>query len=248
MTNSSTALITGAGSGIGRAVAVALSAAGFSVVLTGRRAGPLEETAARLAGPSLVHPADISRPAEVSALFDAAAAHFGRLDLLFNNAGVAAPPVPLEDLTYDQWRTVVDTNLTGLFLCTQAAFRVMKAQSPRGGRIINNGSISADRPRPNSSPYTATKHGVSGLTKAAGLDGRQYGIAVGQIDIGNARTDMMAAASEGMLQADGTIRPEPVIDLKAVADAVLYMTGLPLEANVPFMTVMATAMPLYGRG
>ena len=242
------ALVTGAGSGIGRAVVVALSAAGYSVVLTGRRATPLEETVSMLAGPYLVHTADVSQPDEVAALFDGAVARFGRLDLLFNNAGVAAPPLPLEDLSYEQWRGVVDTNLTGVFLCTQAAFRVMKAQTPRGGRIINNGSISADRPRPNSAPYTATKHAVSGLTKASGLDGRAHGIAVGQIDIGNARTDMMAAASDGMLQADGTIRPEPVIDLKAVADAVLYMARLPLEANVPFMTVMATTMPLYGRG
>jgi NAD(P)-dependent dehydrogenase (short-subunit alcohol dehydrogenase family) len=248
MKNSPIALVTGAGSGIGRAVAVALSAAGYSVVLTGRRAGPLEETAVECTGSSLVHPADVTRPGEVAALFDAAVARFGRLDLLFNNAGVAAPPVPLEAVTYEQWRSVVDTNLTGFFLCTQAAFRVMKAQNPRGGRIINNGSISADRPRPNSAPYTATKHAVSGLTKSAGLDGRAHDIAVGQIDIGNARTDMMAAASEGMLQADGTVRPEPVIDVKAVADAVLYMAGLPLEANVPFMTVMATTMPLFGRG
>ena len=242
------ALVTGSGSGIGRAVAMALSGAGYSVVVTGRRPEPLEETAAQLAGPSLVHPADVSRPDQVAGLFDAAVARFGRLDLIFNNAGVAAPPVPLEDLTYEQWRTVVDTNLTGVFLCTQAAFKVMKAQTPQGGRIINNGSISADRPRPNSAPYTATKHAVSGLTKASGLDGRTYNIAVGQIDIGNARTDMMAAASEGMLQANGTVSPEPVIDLKAVTDAVLYMAGLPLEANVPFMTVMATAMPLFGRG
>jgi NAD(P)-dependent dehydrogenase (short-subunit alcohol dehydrogenase family) len=246
--NSQVALVTGAGSGIGRAVALALSAAGYSLVLTGRRAGPLEETALQLSGPSLAHPADVTEPAEVAALFDAAVRRFGRLDLLFNNAGVAAPAAPLEDLTYEQWRGVVDTNLTGVFLCTQAAFRVMKHQSPRGGRIINNGSISADRPRPNSAPYTATKHGVSGLTKSAGLDGRKYGIAVGQIDIGNARTEMTAAMSEGMPQADGLIRPEPVMDVKAVADAVLYMAGLPLEANVPFMTVMATAMPLFGRG
>jgi NAD(P)-dependent dehydrogenase (short-subunit alcohol dehydrogenase family) len=248
MDKSRIALVTGAGSGIGRAVALALSGAGYSVVLTGRRAGPLGETASRLTNPSLIHPADVSRPQDVATLFDAAVARFGRLDLVFNNAGVAAPPVPLESLTYEQWRGVIDTNLTGVFLCTQAAFRVMKQQSPRGGRIINNGSISADRPRPNSAPYTATKHGVSGLTKAAGLDGRAYDIAVGQIDIGNARTDMMAAASEGMLQADGTVRPEPVIDLKAVTDAVLYMAALPLEANVPFMTVMATKMPLFGRG
>jgi NAD(P)-dependent dehydrogenase (short-subunit alcohol dehydrogenase family) len=242
------ALITGAGSGIGRAVAIALCAAGYSVVLTGRRAGPLEETAAKLTGPSLIHPADVSRPEEVAALFDAAVGRFGRLDLVFNNAGVAAPPVLIEDLTYDQWRSVLDTNLTGVFLCIQAAFRVMKAQDPRGGRIINNGSISADRPRPNSAPYTATKHGVTGLTKSAGLDGRRYDIAVGQIDIGNARTEMTAAMVEGMPQADGSVRPEPVMDVKAVADAVLYMAGLPLEANVPFMTVMATKMPLFGRG
>ena len=242
------ALVTGAGGGIGRAVAVALSAAGYSVVLTGRRPQPLAETGALLTGPHLIHPADVSRPAEVAALFDAAVARFGRLDLVFNNAGVAAAPVAFEDLTYDQWRAVVDTNLTGVFLCTQAAFRVMKAQDPQGGRIINNGSISADRPRPNSASYTATKHGVSGLTKAAGLDGRAYGIAVGQIDIGNARTEMTAAMSQGMPQADGSVRPEPVMDVKAVTDAVLYMAGLPLEANVPFMTVMATTMPLFGRG
>jgi NAD(P)-dependent dehydrogenase (short-subunit alcohol dehydrogenase family) len=248
MTTLKTALVTGAGSGIGRAVAVALAAAGYKVVLTGRRRAPLEETASQLTTPHLVHSADVSDPAEVTALFEAAVARFGRLDLLFNNAGVAAPPVPLEDLTYDQWRGVVDTNLTGVFLCTQAAFRVMKAQNPQGGRIINNGSISADRPRPNSAPYTATKHGVSGLTKSAGLDGRKYNIAVGQIDIGNARTDMIAAAAEGLPQADGSIRAEPMMDVKAVADAVLYMAGLPLEANVPFMTVMATTMPLFGRG
>jgi len=248
MNSTPIALVTGAGSGIGRAVAVALSGADYDLALTGRRPAPLEDTAAMLAGRCLIHPADVTRPGEVAALFDAAVARFGRLDLLFNNAGVAAPPVPLEDLSYEQWRVVVDTNLTGVFLCTQAAFRVMKQQTPRGGRIINNGSISADRPRPNSAPYTATKHAVSGLTKAAGLDGRKYGIAVGQIDIGNARTEMTAAMLEGMPQADGSIRPEPVMDVKAVADAVLYMAGLPLEANVPFMTVMATSMPLFGRG
>jgi NAD(P)-dependent dehydrogenase (short-subunit alcohol dehydrogenase family) len=245
------ALVTGAGSGIGRAVSLALLDAGWSVVLAGRRAGLLEETAS-LAGDAasraLAHPADVADPASVLALFDAAKARFGRLDLLFNNAGTGAPPVPLEELSIDHWKRVVDINLTGAFLCTQAAFRLMKDQEPRGGRIINNGSISAHTPRPRSVAYTATKHAITGLTRSASLDGRAYDIAVGQIDIGNAGTEMTRAMSQGVMQADGSIAAEPVMDVAAVADAVLYMAGLPLEANVQFMTVMATKMPFVGRG
>ena len=245
------AIVTGAGSGIGRAVALALLKAGWSVVLAGRRPEPLAETAgmAGEAAPrALAHPADVADPASVAALFEAAKARFGRLDLLFNNAGTGAPPVPLEDLSVDHWKRVVDINLTGAFLCTQAAFRLMKDQDPRGGRIVNNGSISAHVPRPRSAAYTATKHAITGLTRSTSLDGRAYGIACGQIDIGNAGTDMTRAMSKGVMQAYGTIAPEPVMDVSAVAEAVLYMASLPLEANVQFMTVMATKMPFVGRG
>jgi NAD(P)-dependent dehydrogenase (short-subunit alcohol dehydrogenase family) len=245
------ALVTGAGSGIGRAVALALLAAGWTVALTGRRAEALQQTAA-LAGDgaarALVLPADVTQPAAVRALFDAVVERAGRLDLLFNNAGASAPGMPLDELPVERWQQVIDTNLTGAFLCLQQAFRVMKAQSPRGGRIINNGSISAHAPRPNSAPYTASKHGISGLTKAASLDGRNYDIAVGQIDIGNALTSMAARMKDGVPQADGRIAPEPVIDVQVVADAVLHMAQLPLDANILTMTVMATKMPFVGRG
>ena len=245
------ALVTGAGSGIGRATALALLAEGYAVVLAGRRREALEQTAA-LAGShadrALVVPADVTDPASVDALFAATRERFGRLDLLFNNAGTGAPPVPLEDLTVDQWRRVVDTNLTGPFLCTQAAFRLMKSQDPRGGRIINNGSISAHAPRPHSAPYTATKHAITGLTKSTALDGRRYDIACGQIDIGNAATEMTARMSAGVPQATGELAVEPTMDVGNVARAVLYMAGLPLDANVLFLTVMATNMPFVGRG
>ena len=245
------AIVTGAGSGIGRAVSLALLGAGWSVALAGRRAELLAETAA-LAGDAsaraLPLATDVSDPASVTALFEATRERFGRLDLLFNNAGTGAPPVPLEDLSLEAWKRVVDINLTGAFLCTQAAFRVMKAQEPRGGRIVNNGSISAHVPRPRSVAYTATKHAITGLTRSTSLDGRAHDIACGQIDIGNAGTDMTRAMSRGVPQADGTLAAEPVMDVQAVADAVLYMAGLPLSANVQFMTVMATNMPFIGRG
>ncbi len=243
------AIVTGAGSGIGRAAALALAQAGYAVALAGRRKEPLEETAAELPGAaSLVAPTDVADPASVAALFDATKQAFGRLDLLFNNAGLTAPPVPLEELSVEQWRHVVDVNLTGVFLCTQAAIRLMKDQTPRGGRIINNGSISADRPRPNSAPYTATKHAITGLTKSTSLDGRAYDIACGQIDIGNAATPMTAKMSEGMPQADGSIAPEPTFDVAEIGRAIVYMASLPLDANVQFMTIMATKMPYIGRG
>ncbi|HZW32913.1 MAG TPA: SDR family oxidoreductase [Isosphaeraceae bacterium] len=245
------AIVTGAGSGIGRATALALLNEGDSVVLTGRRRAGLEQTAAE-SGPAqsraLVVPADVSDPQSVAALFEATRRAFGRLDLLFNNAGTSAPAVPLEDLTVDQWNRVVDVNLTGAFLCTQAAFRLMKDQVPRGGRIINNGSISASTPRPNSAPYTATKHAITGLTKSTALDGRKYDIACGQIDIGNAETEMTARMAQGVLQADGRTAAEPTMDVQHVARAVLYMASLPLDANVLFLTVMATKMPFVGRG
>jgi NAD(P)-dependent dehydrogenase (short-subunit alcohol dehydrogenase family) len=245
------ALITGAGSGIGRAVSLALLSKGWSVVLAGRRVERLEETAA-LAGVfaerALPYAANVAEPDSVATLFDAVKARFGRLDLLFNNAGSGAPPVPLEDLSFEHWKQVVDINLTGAFLCTQGAFRLMKDQDPRGGRIINNGSISAHAPRPRSIAYTATKHAITGLTRSTSLDGRAYGIACGQIDIGNAATEMTQSMSAGVMQADGSIAPEPTMDVSAVAEAVLYMAGLPLEANVQFMTVMATDMPFIGRG
>jgi NAD(P)-dependent dehydrogenase (short-subunit alcohol dehydrogenase family) len=245
------ALVTGAGSGIGRAAAAALLKEGYKTVLTGRRRDALDETAKLAAGASgeaLVHPADLTKPADVDALFAAIKAKYGRLDVLFNNAGVNAPGVLLEDLAFEDWKNVVDVNLTAMFLCMQGAFRLMKAQNPQGGRIINNGSISAQAPRPNSVAYTSTKHAVTGLTKSGALDGRKYGIAVGQIDIGNAASNMTAAMTKGVPQANGTLAPEPVMDVQNVAKAVVYMASLPPEANVLTMTVMATTMPLVGRG
>ncbi|ABQ37262.1 MULTISPECIES: SDR family oxidoreductase [Bradyrhizobium] len=243
------ALVTGAGTGVGRAASLALMNSGFTVVLAGRRKEMLEETA-KLgpAGMSLPVSADMMDPASIAALFDMVKSTYGRLDVLFNNAGMGAPPVPFEDLTMEQWQSVVATNLTAPFLCTQHAFRIMKDQSPRGGRIINNGSISAHAPRPFSSPYTSTKHAITGLTKASNLDGRAYDIAVGQIDIGNAETPMTERMVGGVLQPDGRMMPEPRMDVKAVGDAVAYMAGLPLSANVLFITVMATKMPFVGRG
>jgi NAD(P)-dependent dehydrogenase (short-subunit alcohol dehydrogenase family) len=229
------ALVTGAGTGIGRAAALALGREGYAVVLAGRRVEPLEATAALAA-------------ASVKALFEETRETFGRLDLLFNNAGRGASPVPLEDVPYEEWRSVVDTNLTGAFLCTQEAIRLMKSQRPRGGRIINNGSISAHVPRPNSAPYTATKHAITGLTRSTSLDGRKYDIACGQIDIGNADTEMTAAMADGIPQANGSIEIEPRMDVQHVARAVVYMASLPLEANAQFLTVMATKMPFIGRG
>jgi NAD(P)-dependent dehydrogenase (short-subunit alcohol dehydrogenase family) len=249
--NHKIALVTGAGSGIGRATALALLNDGYAVVLAGRRAEALQETIAS-AGPAgtraLAVPTDVSDPASVHALFDKTKQEFGRLDLLFNNAGTNVPPAPLEDLAFEQWRRVVDVNLTGAFLCTQEAFRLMKSQTPRGGRIINNGSISAHAPRPNSAPYTATKHAMTGLTKSTALDGRKYDIACGQIDIGNAETELTAKMKAGVLQASGAVAVEPTMDVDYVAKAVLYMASLPLDANVLFLTVMATKMPFVGRG
>ncbi len=246
------ALVTGAGSGIGRAVSLALHSAGYSVVLAGRRASELESTAAMGnpddSAPMFVFPTDITQPEAVAALFAHTKEALGRLDVLFNNAGAGAPAVPMEDLSYEQWNAVVAVNLTGAFLCAQQAIRLMKSQLPRGGRIINNGSISAHAPRPNSAPYTATKHAITGLTKSISLDGRKYDIACGQIDIGNAATQMTERMAGGVAQADGTMAPEPRMDVKLVADAVLYMANLTLEANVQFMTVMATKMPFVGRG
>ena len=250
MTESKVAVVTGAGSGIGRAVAIGMAEHGYRVVLAGRRSDALEETVRRVgvADRMVAVPTDVTDPAAVRALFDRAVAVYGRVDVLFNNAGVSAPGVPLEDLAVEQWQSVVATNLTGPFLCTQQAFRVMKAQSPRGGRIINNGSISATAPRPNSAPYTATKHAITGLTKSTSLDGRKYDIACGQIDIGNAATEMAAPMSKGVPQANGTIMAEPLLAVEHVVNGVLYMAGLPLEAIVQFLTVMATKMPLIGRG
>lgn len=241
------ALVTGAGSGIGRAAALALLDAGWRVVLAGRRREELEITAAHAPGRTLVAPTDITEEAQVDALFAATAQAFGRLDLLFNNAGASAGG-RLEDLSLEAWRRVVDVNLTGAFLCTRAAFRMMKAQDPRGGRIINNGSISAHAPRPYSVAYSATKHAITGLTRSSSLDGRPYDIACGQIDIGNAATEMTSAMAKGMPQADGSFAPEPLMGVKAVADAVVMMAGLPLDANVQSMTIMATKMPFVGRG
>jgi NAD(P)-dependent dehydrogenase (short-subunit alcohol dehydrogenase family) len=243
------AIVTGAGSGIGRAVAHGLAAAGYRVALAGRRAAELEETARNApASRCLAVPTDITDPAGVEALFLSAKERFGRLDLLFNNAGMGTPPVPLEELTVEQWRGVVDLNLNGSFYCTQWAFRLMKAQTPRGGRIINNGSLSAAVPRPFSAPYTATKHAITGLTRSTSLDGRAYNIACGQIDIGNAESPMTARMKDGVPQADGTVRAEPTMAVQNVVDAVLFMASLPLDANVQFMTVMATRMPFIGRG
>jgi len=245
------AVVTGAGSGIGRAASLALLGDGYRVALAGRRREPLEQTAhdAGEAAPrALVLPTDVTEPAAVESLFARAREAFGRIDLLFNNAGVGAPPVPVEDLSVEQWRQVVDVNLTGMFLCAREAFRHMKSQAPRGGRIINNGSISAHVPRPHSAPYTATKHAITGLTKSLALDGRPFDIACGQIDIGNAETPMTAKMADGVPQASGALAPEPVMDVAHVGRAVVYMAGLPLDANVPFITVMATGMPYMGRG
>ncbi len=249
------AIVTGAGSGIGKASAIRLLEDGWRVVFAGRRLEALREAIAAAGDPfgdigqrALAVSADMTDAASVAALFDQARSRFGRLDVLFNNAGTGAPPLLLEDLSVDQWRTVVDTNLTGVFLCIQQAFRIMKAQSPMGGRIINNGSISAYAPRPNSAPYTATKHAVSGLTRSAALDGRKYDIAVGQIDIGNAATDMTERMSNGVPQADGSTKVEDRMDVRHVAESVLHMANLPLSANVLFMNVMATKMPFVGRG
>jgi NAD(P)-dependent dehydrogenase (short-subunit alcohol dehydrogenase family) len=245
------ALVTGAGSGIGRASALALLRAGYQVVLAGRRADALKETitqAGDVGNHALAVPTDAGNPQSVKALFEATQKAYGRLDVLFNNAGTGSPPVPLEELTYEQWKAVVDVNLTGAFLCTQEAFRLMKNQSPRGGRIINNGSISAHAPRPFSSPYTATKHAITGLTKASSLDGRAYDIAVGQIDIGNAATEMTTRMTQGVPQANGELMVEARMDVSHVANAVVHMASLPLDANVLFMTVMATKMPFVGRG
>jgi NAD(P)-dependent dehydrogenase (short-subunit alcohol dehydrogenase family) len=245
------ALVTGAGSGIGRAVALALMKEGYAVVLAGRRKDALEATAAAGKASSartLVVPTDVTKPESIKALFAAAKKEFGRLDVLFNNAGIGAPPVPMEELTYEQWKAVVDTNLTGPFLCTQEAIKIMKDQSPRGGRIINNGSISAHAPRPNSAPYTSTKHAITGLTRSTSLDGRKYDIACGQIDIGNAATEMTERMKGGVPQADGRLAPEPTMDVNHVAQAVAHMASLPLESNVQFLTIMATKMPFVGRG
>jgi NAD(P)-dependent dehydrogenase (short-subunit alcohol dehydrogenase family) len=245
------ALVTGAGTGIGKAVALAFLQEGYRVTLTGRRKELLAQAvieAGTAAGQALMVPSDVRDPASVRALFMKTREAFGRLDVLFNNAGVFAPGIPLEDLSYEQWQAVVDTNLTGAFLCTQEAFKIMKSQDPRGGRIINNGSISAHAPRPNSAPYTATKHAMTGLTKSTALDGRKYDIACGQIDIGNALTEMAAVMTRGVPQANGSVSAEPVMDVEHVARAVLHMANLPLDTNVLFMTIMATNMPFVGRG
>ncbi|MET0440525.1 MAG: SDR family oxidoreductase [Casimicrobiaceae bacterium] len=249
--HSKVALVTGAGTGIGRAVALAFLQNGYRVALAGRRKEPLDQTiaAAGAAGTqALAVPTNVADPLSVRALFARVNAAFGRLDVLFNNAGVGAPAIPMEDLTFEQWRNVVDINLTGVFLCTQEAIKLMKLQQPRGGQIINTGSISAHAPRPNSAPYTSTKHAVTGLTKSTSLDGRKYDIACGQIDIGNAHTEMAARMASGVPQANGEIAIEPLMDVTHVANAVLHMASLPLDANVQFMTVMATKMPFVGRG
>jgi NAD(P)-dependent dehydrogenase (short-subunit alcohol dehydrogenase family) len=249
MNTSKVAVVTGAGSGIGRAVSIALNLDGYSVVLAGRRAEELAKTAGfAKESPMIPVPADVSQPDQVKALFGVVYEKFGRLDLLFNNAGKGTPAIPMEELTFEQWSGVVGVNLTGAFLCSQEAMRMMKAQDPRGGRIINNGSISAYAPRPHSAPYTATKHAITGLTKSISLDGRPFDIACGQIDIGNAATEMTERMTAGVLQANGTTAVEPRMDVRHVADAVVYMASLPLDANVQFMTVMATKMPLVGRG
>jgi NAD(P)-dependent dehydrogenase (short-subunit alcohol dehydrogenase family) len=244
------AIITGAGSGVGKAVALAFLRAGYSVALAGRRLEPLQAVAAESGAAERALPVstNVADPASVAALFATTLQRFGRVDVLFNNAGVSAPGIPLEDLSIDQWKSVVDTNLNGMFYCIQQAFKAMKSQSPQGGRIINNGSISATTPRPNSIAYTATKHAVTGLTKTASLDGRKYNIAVGQVDIGNAATEMAARMATGVLQANGVVAIEPLMDVNIVGQSVLYMASLPLEANVMFHTVMATKMPFAGRG
>lgn len=251
MATGKVALVTGAGTGIGKASALALAKAGYHVVFAGRRLEPLE-TAARAAEQhgvkAIAVSTDVGDPNSVRSLFSKTRSAFGRLDVLFNNAGMGTPVMPFEDISYEQWKAVVDVNLTGMFLCSQEAFRIMKDQSPRGGRIINNGSISAYAPRPFSAPYTATKHAVSGLTRACSLDGRAYDIAVGQIDVGNAATEMTERMAKGVLQPDGSTRVEPRMDVEHVANAVVHMAGLPLEANILFMTVMATKMPFVGRG
>ena len=245
------AVVTGAGSGIGRAAALALLAEGYGVALAGRHSESLEETAG-MAGEGAVRAlavvTDVADPESVAALFGTTKEAFGRLDLLFNNAGITGPAIPLEELTFEQWTAVVDVNLTGAFRCTREATKLMKDQQPRGGRIINNGSISADRPRPNSAPYTATKHAMTGLTKSTSLDGRKYDIACGQIDIGNVATEMTAVMARGVAQADGTVAAEPTFDIAEIGRAIVFMAGLPLDANVQFMTIMATKMPYIGRG
>ena len=245
------AIVTGAGSGIGRAVALALLRAGYSVALAGRRTEALGETislAGDLKTNTLAIPTDVSSPDSVRNLFDQSVQKFGRVDLLFNNAGQGAPPIPLDELRVEKWNQVIGVNLTGAFLCCKEAFRVMKAQSPRGGRIINNGSISATTPRPNSAPYTASKHAITGLTKSCALDGRPFDIACGQIDIGNAGTDLTARMAQGVPQANGTMAPEPTFDVARVGDAVVHMASLPLDTNILFLTIMATQMPFVGRG
>ncbi|MDB6159664.1 MAG: short-chain dehydrogenase [Gammaproteobacteria bacterium] len=242
------AVVTGAGSGIGRAVALALAKVGYTLVVAGRKLPPLEDVVREAGAGAIAVTTDVADRDSVDALFARVAREFGRLDLLFNNAGAGSPPAPLEDVTFEQWKSVIDTNLTGAFLCTQAAFRLMKSQQPRGGRIINNGSISATTPRPRMVAYTASKHAISGLTKATSLEGREHDIACGQIDIGNTATALATPMAHGTLQADMSLKPEPTFDVKYVADAVVYMASLPLEANVLFMTVMATKMPFVGRG
>jgi NAD(P)-dependent dehydrogenase (short-subunit alcohol dehydrogenase family) len=251
MVSERVALVTGGGTGIGTAAAKALAASGYTVIVSGRRPDPLDKAVAAIAeigGRAIAAPADVTREEQVLALFQMIGQRFGRLDLLFNNAGIGTPGIPVEDLSLQQWQAVVDTNLTGAFLCTREAFRMMKNQNPRGGRIINNGSVSATAPRPHSAPYTATKHAITGLTKSTSLDGRPYDIACGQIDIGNAATAMAAPMQQGTLQANGTVAVEPTMDVAHVGDAIAYMANLPLGANVQFMTVMATAMPFIGRG
>ena len=248
MSTSKIALVTGAGSGIGRAVSLALHQAGYTVVIAGRRAAELEKTAALARDRVLAVPTDVTQPAAVQALFDRLVSAYGRLDVLFNNAGMGAPAIPMDELTFEQWTAVVNVNLTGAFLCAQHAMRLMKQQTPRGGRIINNGSISATAPRPHSAPYTATKHAITGLTKSISLDGRAFDIACGQIDIGNAATEMTERMTLGVPQANGTMMIEPRMDVKHVADTVVHMASLPLTANIQFVTVMATTMPLVGRG
>ena len=249
--SSKVAIVTGAGSGIGKAVALALLQEGYAVVLAGRRKEMLEQAVAEAGSAgkrALAAPTDVSDPQSVRALFARTKEAFGRLDLLFNNAGTNAPGIPLEDLSFEQWKTVIDINLTGVFLCTQEAFKLMKSQEPRGGRIINNGSISAHAPRPNSAPYTSSKHAITGLTKSTSLDGRKYDIACGQIDIGNALTEMAARMAKGVPQANGSIAVEPLMDVSNVAKAVVHMASLPLDANVQFLTITATKMPFIGRG